>query len=642
VNPFVRVRLSVRRLAVTGLLLAGVSAGALQAARDDDRLAQLRDEIRTIEALAGDHANAAEKPALDRRVVALRQELSILEKRQALETRDVDLRGGSMAAPRELLHEKLQAIPTETSAAETRLRDLVTRRNTVTEDRDSLRRRMEDMPKANPGDPAATAARAQLKEKLYTANEQLRAIALQQGAVEIEIDLIRQAASIRDELRAAEAPTRPSLRRIFLDRLDERSGAAAASSLDERIANFTDSIRNGEAALTFARQDIARLDEAIKSQEQQTGFLSRNPQVEQLLVTERAQRDMLGERIPFLADQVAALRKARELLRNRLDLLNLDQSFNNQHTAELQASYLKLLTGPLVAALAIILAYLLISRIILPRRYKREELFLARRLGRYGVALIVAIVAAFYLIDDLTLLATTLGLVSAAVVISLQDMCAAFFGWFAIMFGRKFTIGDRLEIEGVRGDVLDIQILRTTLVEVNNWLGVDQPTGRVLFVPNNFIFKSKVFNFNHGHPYIWGKIEVTVTYSTPAASAAALFSKVLEEETRDEFLAARNAAAVMERRYGVEDADYRPKIYTRIADSGVLFSLIYVAHYRNSSSTRNRINRRLIAELETHKHIQLAYNTLQVLAGNPSADTPSAVLGTDATTAPFAFSKDQR
>ncbi|HEY4300295.1 MAG TPA: mechanosensitive ion channel domain-containing protein [Candidatus Didemnitutus sp.] len=637
-----RVRLSVRRLAVTGLLLAGVSAGALQAARDDDRLAQLRDEIRTIEALAGDHANAAEKPALDRRVVALRQELSILEKRQALETRDVDLRGGSMAAPRELLHEKLQAIPTETSAAETRLRDLVTRRNTVTEDRDSLRRRMEDMPKANPGDPAATAARAQLKEKLYTANEQLRAIALQQGAVEIEIDLIRQAASIRDELRAAEAPTRPSLRRIFLDRLDERSGAAAASSLDERIANFTDSIRNGEAALTFARQDIARLDEAIKSQEQQTGFLSRNPQVEQLLVTERAQRDMLGERIPFLADQVAALRKARELLRNRLDLLNLDQSFNNQHTAELQASYLKLLTGPLVAALAIILAYLLISRIILPRRYKREELFLARRLGRYGVALIVAIVAAFYLIDDLTLLATTLGLVSAAVVISLQDMCAAFFGWFAIMFGRKFTIGDRLEIEGVRGDVLDIQILRTTLVEVNNWLGVDQPTGRVLFVPNNFIFKSKVFNFNHGHPYIWGKIEVTVTYSTPAASAAALFSKVLEEETRDEFLAARNAAAVMERRYGVEDADYRPKIYTRIADSGVLFSLIYVAHYRNSSSTRNRINRRLIAELETHKHIQLAYNTLQVLAGNPSADTPSAVLGTDATTAPFAFSKDQR
>ncbi|HVU17331.1 MAG TPA: mechanosensitive ion channel domain-containing protein [Candidatus Didemnitutus sp.] len=630
---------SVRRVALGLFLLA--AAALLPAARDDERIAQLQDEIRTLQTLAADSANAAEKPALDRRLEGLRQELSILEKRQALENKEVGLRSGVSAAPRERLHERLQAIPLDTVAAEGRLRDLVTRRAAATEDRDALHRRMEDLPKRGNDDSATTTARAQLKEKLYTANEQLQAIALQQGAVEIEIDLIRQAVTIREELRAAEAPARPSLRRIFQDRIDARGTNGAGTSLDERIANFTDSIHNGEAALALARQDIARLDEIIKAQEQQTSFLSRNPQVEQLLATERAQRELLGERLPFLADQVAALRKSRELLRSRVELTNLEQSFNTERVAAMQAAYLKMLTGPLVAGLIIILAYLLISRVVLPRRYKREELFLARRLGRYAVALLVAIVAAFYMIDDLTLLATTLGLVSAAVVISLQDMCAAFFGWFAIMFGRKFTIGDRLEIEGVRGDVLDIQILRTTLIEVNNWLGVDQPTGRVLFVPNNFIFKSKVFNFNHGHPYIWGKIEVTVTYGTPTASATALFSKVLEEETREEFLAARNAAAVMERRYGVEDADYRPKIYTRIADSGVLFSLIYVSHYRNSSGTRNRINRRLIAELETHKHIQLAYNTLQVLASSTQADTPSAVLGTDATTAPFAFPKHQ-
>ena len=91
----------------------------------------------------------------------------------------------------------------------------------------------------------------------------------------------------------------------------------------------------------------------------------------------------------------------------------------------------------------------------------------------------------------------------------------------------------------------------------------------------------------------------------------------------------------MERRYGVEDADYRPKIYTRIADSGVTFSLIYVSHYRRTSATRNRINRRLISELETHPHIQLAYNTLQVLANVGQPDGPSAVLGQDVTQAPF-------
>jgi len=156
----------------------------------------------------------------------------------------------------------------------------------------------------------------------------------------------------------------------------------------------------------------------------------------------------------------------------------------------------------------------------------------------------------------------------------------------------------------------------------------------VFIVPNNFVFKSKVFNYSHGHPYIWGVVDVTVTYSTPVASALALFQKLLEEETREAFAEARAAARVMERRYGVEDAEYQPKVYTRIADSGVTFSLLYVCHYRNSPAMRNRINRRLIAELETHEHIRLAYPTRQLVTGE-SAGMPSAVLGTDATRAPF-------
>jgi len=621
---------------ITAILVAAVPA---RAARDDDRIAQLKDEIGTLEAVAADKANAAEHPGIEHRLDMLRAELAILEKRQDLELQEIGLRNGPNPAPREQLREKLQSIPLDTTAAETRLRDTVARRATAVEERDALRRRMADLPIKAVGDPAATAARAEVKEKIYTANEQLRALALQQESLEILIDLIRQAQGLRDEVRAAETPSRPSLRRIFSDRMQARGEPVMGRLLGERVANFTDSLHNGEAALSLARQKMAKVDEEVKVLEKQTNFLLRNPQIEQLLATERAQRELLGARLPFLADQVDALRNSRDYLKSRLDLSGLEQGFALEQARETQVAYLQLLSGPAVAALAIILIYTFISRVLLPRRYKREELFLARRLGRYAVALVVAMVLAFYLIDDLTLLATTLGLVSAAVVISLQDMCAAFFGWFAIMLGRKFTIGDRLEIDGVRGDVLDIQILRTTLVEVNNWLGVDQPTGRVLFIPNNFIFKTKVFNFSHGHPYIWGKIEVTVTYSTPTASATALFSKVLDEETREEFTAARNAAAVMERRYGVEDADYRPKIYTRIADNGVLFSLIYVSHYRHSSATRNRINRRLIAELETHKHIQLAYNTLQVLAGTTQADSPSAVLGSDATAAPFAFVK---
>ena len=84
----------------------------------------------------------------------------------------------------------------------------------------------------------------------------------------------------------------------------------------------------------------------------------------------------------------------------------------------------------------------------------------------------------------------------------------------------------------------------------------------------------------------------------------------------------------MERRYGVTDADYQPKIHTRLADSGVTLSLFFVSHYRHASTVRNRINRRLIAELERRREIQLAYTTMSVLT-SPAADGPSAVLGPD-------------
>jgi small-conductance mechanosensitive channel len=150
--------------------------------------------------------------------------------------------------------------------------------------------------------------------------------------------------------------------------------------------------------------------------------------------------------------------------------------------------------------------------------------------------------------DDLSMVAATMGIVSAALVIALQEATSAF-GWFVIMMGSKFGIGDRLEIDGTRGDVIDIQLLRTTLVEVNGWLGVDEPTGRIILVPNNFIFNNKIFNYTHGHPFVWGKIDVTVGFNC-AEAAAALFQRVLME--RPGRVRGRTAAQRMRRRYGVD------------------------------------------------------------------------------------------
>ncbi|HEY4246971.1 MAG TPA: mechanosensitive ion channel domain-containing protein [Lacunisphaera sp.] len=594
-------------------------------AKEEQRIAQLRDAVRSLEEVMADkNSPPADQAKLQRKLDGLKQELGIMEEREEIEAREKSLKEGVHNQTREWLRDKLQTVSSVSAAVDARQLELDTMRAKATAERTLLVKQREDTSLS-----LTPAQRAEIDEQFYTKNEEIRAIALQQEAAEYELMLIKLAKTMREQTLNEDAGNRLSLRTFFEMRAEQQGYVSRARQTDAMISNVSENLSVTQAGLDLTRQKLAKIGEELQLLERQSSFLHRNPQLDQLLATERAQQQFVGLRLPFLSQQVDALHLSGDFLRTQRDLIGHDIKLYDEQVAALRAAYVDRLLPPATAISVIILIYLLSSRLVLPHRFKKEELFMARRLGRYGTFLIVTVILVLYLMEDLRVIATTLGLVSAAVVISLQDVCASFFGWSVIMLSRKFIIGDRLEIEGTRGDVLDIQLLRTTLLEVNNWLGVDQPTGRVVVFPNNFIFKSKVFNFSHGHPYIWGKVEVTVTYSTPVAEATLLFQKVLEEETRENFVEAQRASTIMQRRYGVEDAEYTPKIYTRVADSGITFSLIYVSHYRRSSSTRNRINVRLIAELEKRSQIQLAYNTLAVQPLTTTPNQPSAILGGD-------------
>jgi small-conductance mechanosensitive channel len=344
--------------------------------------------------------------------------------------------------------------------------------------------------------------------------------------------------------------------------------------------------------------------------------------VEQFLAAQETQKQALLDRLPFITEQIAAIKLAQESVSLRQRLSTLDANLREEQFAALKDAYLRRLRWPVAALVVLTILYLTLIHAVLPLRYKNEGLFLARRLGHYLAALIAALIVAGFLFDDLSMMAATLGVVSAGLVISLQDVCTSVFGWFVIMSGGKFRIGDRLEIDGTRGDVLDIQLLRTTLLEVGGWLGTEQPTGRVILVPNNVIFKTKIFNYSYGHAYIWSKLDVTVTFGTPMAQAIAHFQQMLHEETQALMAEARQASAVMLRRYGIEDAVYEPKIYTAIADSGVVLSLFFVSHYRDTGPMRNRLSRRILELVELHPEIQLAFPTLTILAGGGTPAAP--------------------
>src|ERR1035438_1948072 len=517
--------------------------------------------------------------------------MGILQERQAIGLQEVALREKRALSSEDLLREKLRNVDATEDEAEARVRDLIKRRQKVSEERDAIAAQLADL-KAGNGQNAEK--ESELDERIFTLNEEMRALALQREAEEAEVDLVRDGDRLRKQLKAdEEAGSRPSLRLLFESYIQLRAQRNSDDALNALSADLDQNLRLDQSALGLVRQKLEKFDEEQAILEKQTGFFHRDPKVENFLALERSQKQQLLDRLPFAAAGVDAIKRAQGTLTARRDLNALEEKVRREQFTVRKDAYLRRLRWPMGALGVLLGLHLLVAYAVLPLFYRHEGLFLARRLGRYLFLFAVVVVTAAFFFDDLSMMAATLGIVSAALVIALQDVCTSICGWFVIIGGGKFKIGDRLEIDGIRGDILDIQLLRTVLLEIGGWLGTDQPTGRVIFVPNNAIFKTKIFNYSHGHPYIWGKLDVTITYGTPMAAALALFQRVLGEETRETMAQARKAAAIMQRRYGVDDAVYEPKIYTSIADSGVVLSLFYVAHYRDFSALRARLSQRI-------------------------------------------------
>ncbi|HEX2852995.1 MAG TPA: mechanosensitive ion channel domain-containing protein [Opitutaceae bacterium] len=611
-------------------LLCMIAAGAMLAsatvfAAVDERATNLREKITTLETVVNSTKNASEKGRLEETLQRLRRELAVLEERQAIEERERQLRAKRPNSTIDLLRDKLRSIDVTSQDAKSSVQQIITRRRQAAFERDTLATQIAALnQKENPN----TSVLVQAQERLFNKREELRALGLErdaaEGQIELEGELERLRARVKDFDAAGQHPT---LKAMFDTYTLIGEGRRTDGRLKQQIANLEDNLKVSESALQLAQQRLEKFAEDLALLEKRTGFFSRDPQIDKLLAEERSQKDALNERMPFLMRQVDAIKRTQSELNARQELIALEATVQEEQLDALKYAYLQRLRWPAVALTGMIIIQVLAGYLLLPLFYKNESLVLARRLVRYIMVVAATVVVAGFLFDDLKMVAAAGGLVSAALVISLQDVCASVFAWFVIMIGGKFGIGDRLEVEGSQGDVIDIDLLRTTLLEVNGWLGTDQPTGRVITLPNNFIFKTKVFNFTHGHPYIWGKLELTVNAATPVAQAVSLFERVLEEEAGEQFAAAQAASATMRRRYGVEDAVYKPKVDVLIVDTGVLISLFYVAHYRQNFTTRTKIGRRLIAELEKHPHIQLSCPTLQLLHDNLVAGAPSAVLG---------------
>ena len=178
--------------------------------------------------------------------------------------------------------------------------------------------------------------------------------------------------------------------------------------------------------------------------------------------------------------------------------------------------------GKLVAAgIGLALIWLLVKflqRNVLSKIANNDNRYRANKFSSFiGVFLTVVMLSIVYS-DKLGGLTVALGVAGAGIAFALQEVIASFAGWLAIMFGGFYKTGDRVQLGGIKGDVMDIGVLRTTIMETGQWVDGDLYNGRIVLIANSFVFKEPVFNYSGDFPFLWDEIKIPIStvVTTPA------------------------------------------------------------------------------------------------------------------------------
>jgi small-conductance mechanosensitive channel len=271
----------------------------------------------------------------------------------------------------------------------------------------------------------------------------------------------------------------------------------------------------------------------------------------------------------------------------------------------------------LSSLLGLILAVFIVAYFIkkIPKRFVKEEksAYYFRKLIGFVSWLVVLLMVIFNTAGGIGSISAVIGLAGAGLAIALQDPIVSLVGWFLIVGKYGISVGDRIEINSVKGDVVDVGMLRIAVMEVGNWLSGEQSTGRMVFFPNSFIFKGHFFNYSTANSFIWDEIHILVTYESQWKKACDIILKVSREVSRDVMERARESQEKLSRRFNVTLGNPESYAYVTIADSGVDLVLRYLSEIKQRRVMRDHICREILEAFEKEPGIHLAYPTQRQL-----------------------------
>ena len=266
----------------------------------------------------------------------------------------------------------------------------------------------------------------------------------------------------------------------------------------------------------------------------------------------------------------------------------------------------------LVLTLTYFVFSVLLSRYLISKIADSKTRYTADKVLSVLSLLIIIILCLRIWITDSSSLLVSYGILGAGVAFALQDVFKNFVGGILIMVSRYYLVGDRISIDDKYGDVMDIGILTTTMMEIRGWIAGDQPSGRLLMIPNGMVINQAFYNYTRDHSFVWDEISIPLTYDSDWRRAKEIFLSILITETDAMTIQAEAEIERIGEMYYLPKKVVEPSVYISLTDNWITLDARYVAEARTRRFLRSHLSELFLAAIESEEGITVASQTVTV------------------------------
>lgn len=282
---------------------------------------------------------------------------------------------------------------------------------------------------------------------------------------------------------------------------------------------------------------------------------------------------------------------------------------------EVKDQIFKLLNISMIVIILFLISFLF-KRVIKRYIVDNERFYMANKIVTFINVTLIILILLFSYIDNVSYLATVLGFASAGLAIAMRDWFMSLLGWLVIVVGGSIHVGDRVRFvkDGMEyvGDVLDISMQRITLMEdvTLTTIETNRRAGRIVFVPNNYIFTSMIANYSHGSlKTVWDGIDIIITFDSNHKKATHIVKEICRKYSKGYTDITRKQINKLRDRYSLKNSNVEPRVFTFIESNGVKVSAWYLTNAYATLTLRSTISADIVDAFNAEHDITIAYPT---------------------------------